>query len=190
MTMRIAYDKETHGLLVRLRDGKYDTSEEVAPGVVVDFDAAGAPLGFELEDARGLIDEQAIERMAHPRIGSGRDLRAFRDRLGLTQQQLSAALEIPVNTIARWERDEMPIEKRRLLELALTALVWAPEPGQQRLNARGRLKWKTEPMAIKETITKAAPGAAVESLRNKFEFKANAKTGSKKPRPGTAAKKK
>ncbi|HEV8661308.1 MAG TPA: helix-turn-helix domain-containing protein [Thermoanaerobaculia bacterium] len=127
--MRLQYDDSSRGLLISFGDPKrYSESREVADGVVVDFDAKGKPLAIELEDADAIIDTNALLQLLQPRIDNGDALRSFRERLGMTQQQLGDALEIPRNTIARWERDELPIEKSRLLELALRALV-AVVPG-------------------------------------------------------------
>jgi DNA-binding XRE family transcriptional regulator len=119
----ISYDKETHGVLIRLRPGRYETSEEITPGFVIDFDARGEPIAIEFEDVRGFMNEANLERIVRPRIQKGADLRTFRERLGLTQDALAGMLQLPRNTIARWERDEMEIEKPRLLELALAALT-------------------------------------------------------------------
>lgn len=49
----------------------------------------------------------------------GSELQSRRNKLGLTQAQLSAALDIPKNTIARWERGELPIQHPTMLRLAL-----------------------------------------------------------------------
>ena len=119
----ISYDKETHGVLIRLRLGRYETSEEITPGFVIDFDARGEPIAIEFEDVRGFMNEVNLEKIVRPRIRKGADLRTFRERLGLTQDTLADMLQLPRNTIARWERDEMEIEKPRLLELALAALT-------------------------------------------------------------------
>ncbi|HEY3052073.1 MAG TPA: helix-turn-helix domain-containing protein [Thermoanaerobaculia bacterium] len=122
--MRLEYDESSRGLLISFGDPKrYIESREVADGVVVDFDAKGKPLAVELEDADAIVDTNTLVQLLRPRIDNGDALRSFRERLGLTQQQLGDALEIPRNTIARWERDELPIEKSRLLELALRALL-------------------------------------------------------------------
>ena len=39
----------------------------------------------------------------------GQTLKRFRKQLGLTQVQLAKKLGVRGNTVARWERDEMPI---------------------------------------------------------------------------------
>lgn len=53
----------------------------------------------------------------------GNDLRARREKLGVTQEKLAARLEVSVSTIARWEQlKEKEIPNSQLLDLALTAL--------------------------------------------------------------------
>ena len=54
---------------------------------------------------------------------TGKELRARREKLGMTQEVLSRKLEVSLSTIARWEQlreDEIPNSK--LLALALLAL--------------------------------------------------------------------
>lgn len=122
--MRIAYDEKNRGLLIAFGDGaSYSESREVAPGVVIDFDERGKPLAIEIEDVEGLLDPGEIKALIDPEIETGADLRRFRDSLGLTQEQLGALLDIPRNTIARWERGELPIEKIVQLGLALKAIT-------------------------------------------------------------------
>jgi DNA-binding XRE family transcriptional regulator len=42
---------------------------------------------------------------------NGKDLRRLRRQLGMTQMQLGDALDIHWNTIARAERDEIPVPR-------------------------------------------------------------------------------
>jgi DNA-binding XRE family transcriptional regulator/uncharacterized protein YuzE len=122
--MKISYDEKSRGLLISFGDpSRYRESREVAPGVVVDFDKNGKALAVELEDAEAAIDPRQVQSLIHPRISKGSDLRVFRERLGLTQEQLGDLIEVPRNTIARWEREELPIAKVRQLELALSAIL-------------------------------------------------------------------
>ncbi len=53
--IRTNYDPEADVLHVRFgpEDAKYDGAEEVAPGVFVEFDAAGNPIGVEVISVRG-----------------------------------------------------------------------------------------------------------------------------------------
>ncbi len=39
----------------------------------------------------------------------GKELRTIRKRLGWTQVELARAVGVAPNTVARWERDEMPM---------------------------------------------------------------------------------
>lgn len=122
--MRISYDETSRGLLIAFGDpNRYRVSKEVVPGVVVDFDENGKALAVELEDVAALVDPREVRELVYPRITKGADLKAFRERLGLTQEQLGDLIDIPRNTIARWEREELPIAKMRQLELALSAIL-------------------------------------------------------------------
>ena len=50
------------------------------------------------------------------------ELREFRKQLALSQAGLAAVLEVPANTIARWERGVVTIRHPRVLRLALERL--------------------------------------------------------------------
>lgn len=52
-------------------------------------------------------------------------LRAWRQARGVSQGQLATMLEVPINTIARWERGEVAIRHPHILDLALQALASA-----------------------------------------------------------------
>jgi DNA-binding transcriptional regulator YiaG len=49
----------------------------------------------------------------------GRELKQIRHQLGLTQAELAAEVGVVANTVARWERDEVPISPvaARLLQV-------------------------------------------------------------------------
>lgn len=122
--MKISYDERSRGLFISFGDpSRYKVSKEIADGVVVDFDQNGKAIAIELEDVAAVIEPSEVSALVRPRIKKGSDLKAFRDRIGLTQQQLGELIEIPRNTIARWEREELPIAKVRQLELALSAIL-------------------------------------------------------------------
>ncbi|MDP2328292.1 MAG: helix-turn-helix transcriptional regulator [Dehalococcoidia bacterium] len=53
----------------------------------------------------------------------GASLRAERVRLGMSQRDLAAELDVPANTVARWERGELAIHHPRVLELALEMIA-------------------------------------------------------------------
>jgi uncharacterized protein YuzE len=53
--MQIQYDPSVDVLMIRLRDGKVSESDEVAPGMIVDFDANGVPLAIEILNAERVL---------------------------------------------------------------------------------------------------------------------------------------
>jgi uncharacterized protein YuzE len=56
--MKIIYDKETDTLSIILRQGRIADSDEVRPGVILDYDKAGQIVSIELLDAS--------EQVKHP----------------------------------------------------------------------------------------------------------------------------
>ncbi len=50
------------------------------------------------------------------------ELRARRLSLGLSQSELAERLNVPANTISRWERGEMAIQHPEMLRLALDSI--------------------------------------------------------------------
>ena len=64
--MIVQYDAVSDMLYIKLADGISTESEEVAPGVVLDFDAANQVLGIEIEDAGKRIDLSRLEVASLP----------------------------------------------------------------------------------------------------------------------------
>lgn len=62
---------------------------------------------------------------------TGNELRKRRARMGLTQAQLAAHLGVDPNTVARWERGELPIRPivRNLMQY-LDAEIVAGSPAE------------------------------------------------------------
>ena len=54
--MKIEYDQQADAMYIRLRAGDVAESEEVRPGVVLDFDTQGQVLGIEMLDASKRTD--------------------------------------------------------------------------------------------------------------------------------------
>ncbi|MQL51629.1 DUF2283 domain-containing protein [Desulfofundulus thermobenzoicus] len=46
--MRLRYDPEADALYIRFKEGKIEETDEVSPGVLLDLDANGNPLGLEI----------------------------------------------------------------------------------------------------------------------------------------------
>lgn len=53
---------------------------------------------------------------------NGQKLKETREKLGLSQAKLGEWLEVSSNTIARWERGEVPITHPKMLHLAMKAI--------------------------------------------------------------------
>jgi len=51
--MRVKYDPEVDILRIILNDAPVKESDESRPGVILDFDASGNVVGFEVLDASG-----------------------------------------------------------------------------------------------------------------------------------------
>jgi uncharacterized protein YuzE len=54
--MKIEYDQQADAMYIRLKAGTVAESEEVRPGVVLDFDAEGKVLGIEMLDVSERTD--------------------------------------------------------------------------------------------------------------------------------------
>ena len=46
--MRVKYDIETDSLTITLREGEYQESDEISPGVIVDYDINGNLYAIEI----------------------------------------------------------------------------------------------------------------------------------------------
>lgn len=59
--MRIEYFSETETLSIRLNANLGTESEEIAPDVVVDFDASGGIVGLEIDLASAKVDLKTLD---------------------------------------------------------------------------------------------------------------------------------
>ena len=64
--MILLYHSDTDMLCINLTDKASAESEQVAPGVVLDFDEQNQIVGIEIEDASKFIDLSRLEVMALP----------------------------------------------------------------------------------------------------------------------------
>ncbi len=64
--MIFEYYPETDMLYIKLSDGVSAESEEIAPGVLLDFDEHNRVIGVEIEDASKLVDLSRLELRAFP----------------------------------------------------------------------------------------------------------------------------
>lgn len=60
--MKFIYDADTDALYIDLKAGRVEESEEVAPGFVLDLDAAGNVLGIDIDsEASKKVDFSRLE---------------------------------------------------------------------------------------------------------------------------------
>ena len=64
--MVFQYYPDTDMLYIKFADGISTESEEVAPGIVLDFDKHNRVVGIEIEDASKFIDLSRLELRALP----------------------------------------------------------------------------------------------------------------------------
>ncbi len=64
--MIVEYFPEADMLYIRLTDGVSTESEEIVPGIVLDFDAENHLVGIEIEDASSRLNLSRLELRAVP----------------------------------------------------------------------------------------------------------------------------
>jgi uncharacterized protein YuzE len=64
--MKFHYYPETDSLYIDLADRPGAESREVAPGVVLDFDAAGRLVGVDIDQASQVVDLSRLEALQLP----------------------------------------------------------------------------------------------------------------------------
>jgi uncharacterized protein YuzE len=67
--MKLHYYRETDSLYIDLADRPSAESREVAPGVVLDFDAGGVLVGIDIDHASEKLDLSRVETVALPLAG-------------------------------------------------------------------------------------------------------------------------
>jgi uncharacterized protein YuzE len=65
-SMVFEYFRDTDMLYIKLVDGISSESEEIAPGIVLEFDEQNQVIGIEIEDASKMIDLSRLELKALP----------------------------------------------------------------------------------------------------------------------------
>lgn len=64
MNPTIEYDREADAAYIRFSRDRVEESEEVAEGVVLDYDRDGRIVGMEVMDARRHLSPELLERAA------------------------------------------------------------------------------------------------------------------------------
>ncbi len=68
--MKLHYYPETDSLYIELKSGPGTETREIVEGLVVDFDAQGDVVGFDIDHASRKIDLSKIETIALPRASA------------------------------------------------------------------------------------------------------------------------
>jgi uncharacterized protein YuzE len=64
--MKFSYDRETDSLYIALSEETSSESEEIAPGVVADYDQSGKIVGLDIQHASQTINMNRLELNAMP----------------------------------------------------------------------------------------------------------------------------
>ncbi len=64
--MKLHYYPETDSLYIELAERPSSDSQEVAPGIVLDFDAAGGLVGIDVDHASSVEDLSRLEAVDLP----------------------------------------------------------------------------------------------------------------------------
>jgi uncharacterized protein YuzE len=62
--MKATYDEQANALYVRFTNAAIEISEEVRPGLIIDFDADGRIVAFEMLDANTQLAPGALAGLA------------------------------------------------------------------------------------------------------------------------------
>jgi uncharacterized protein YuzE len=68
--MKLHYYPETDSLYIELQSGPGVEVREISPGLVVDFDAAGAVVGLDIDHASKHLDLSKVETVDLPVTGA------------------------------------------------------------------------------------------------------------------------
>jgi uncharacterized protein YuzE len=61
--MKVRFDEETDALYIRLNDAPVNESEEVSPGVVLDFDAENRVVGIEVLNVQKRLPDAHLKQI-------------------------------------------------------------------------------------------------------------------------------
>jgi len=64
--MRLSYRADTDSLYIHLVEHPGAEAREVAPGIVIDFDAKGKPVGIDIDHAQNVLDLTTLETDSLP----------------------------------------------------------------------------------------------------------------------------
>ncbi len=64
--MKLSYHKDTDSLYIHLVERPGVDADEVAPGIVIDFDSQGKPVGIDIDHAKNVIDLTMLDTESIP----------------------------------------------------------------------------------------------------------------------------
>jgi len=64
--MRLSYHADTDSLYIHLVERPGTKAQEIAPGIVVDFDDSGKPVGIDIDHAQSVRDLTTLEAESLP----------------------------------------------------------------------------------------------------------------------------
>ncbi len=64
--MRLSYHRDTDSLYIHLVERAGKETQEVAPGIVIDFDESGKPVGIDIEHAQDILDMDKLDIESFP----------------------------------------------------------------------------------------------------------------------------
>jgi uncharacterized protein YuzE len=62
--MNTKYDPDANALYVKFSDEKIERTEELRPGIILDYDGVGHIVGIEMLDAKQVLSESALKSLA------------------------------------------------------------------------------------------------------------------------------
>jgi uncharacterized protein YuzE len=67
--MRLKVDNESDALYLRLDESKIVESEEVSPGVIVDYNDKGVAVGLEILNISTRVDKEGMKQFQYEVVG-------------------------------------------------------------------------------------------------------------------------
>ncbi len=64
--MRLNYHQDTDSLYIHLVEHPGVEAREVAPGITIDFDREGKPVGIDIEHAKSILDMNKLDIESFP----------------------------------------------------------------------------------------------------------------------------
>src|SRR5712691_3523895 len=105
--MKLHYYPETDSLYIELKSVPGAEAREIVEGLVVDFDANGDVVGFDIDHASRKLDLSKIETIALPLRERGGVIRFPRDQLGKRKPRRTASRR----SAARAARSSLPLKR-------------------------------------------------------------------------------